>query len=106
MSPLHSRLSRAVFVSHSVERLAWVRTIAGQPMTEPLGVPVRWRGCMPTCLDFLDADERPATDVGDNPRDRSHEPADGKIDGAELDGAFSAIAVTPCTFGAQCEEGL
>lgn len=41
-----------VFVKHASERFSWVRRIAGVDVGGT--VPVRWRGCLQTCLDFLD----------------------------------------------------
>lgn len=41
-----------VFVRHASERFSWERRIAGTDVGG--AVPVRWRGCLGTCLDFLD----------------------------------------------------
>lgn len=43
----------SVFVRHAAERFTWERHIAGVDVGA--AVPLRWRGCMQTCLDFLDA---------------------------------------------------
>lgn len=45
-----------VFVKHASERFSWERRIAGVDVGG--AVPVRWRGCLGTCLDFLDGDQR------------------------------------------------
>jgi len=44
--------STSVFVRHAAERFTWERHIAGVDVGA--AVPLRWRGCMQTCLDFLD----------------------------------------------------
>ncbi|KAL4066062.1 hypothetical protein J3A83DRAFT_4190341 [Scleroderma citrinum] len=41
-----------VFVRHAAERFTWEKHIAGVDVGA--AVPLRWRGCMQTCLDFLD----------------------------------------------------
>jgi len=41
-----------VFVRHASERFSWEGRIAGTDVGG--AVPVRWRGCLGTCLDFLD----------------------------------------------------
>jgi len=41
-----------VFVKHASERFSWERQIAGVDVGG--AVPLRWRGCLQTCLDFLD----------------------------------------------------
>lgn len=56
MSPIHPLHSRPVFVNPAVERFAWVHTVAGQPVREEAGIPVKWRGCMRGCLKFLGKD--------------------------------------------------
>lgn len=40
------------FVKHASERFSWERRIAGVDVGG--AVPLRWRGCLGTCLDFLD----------------------------------------------------
>jgi hypothetical protein len=45
-----------VFVKHASERVSWERRIAGVEVGG--AVPVRWRGCLGTCLDFLDEDRK------------------------------------------------
>ncbi|KAG8215011.1 hypothetical protein J3R82DRAFT_8417 [Butyriboletus roseoflavus] len=44
-----------VFVRHATERFSWERRVAGVDVGGV--VPMRWRGCLGTCLDFLDDDE-------------------------------------------------
>lgn len=41
-----------VFVKHASERYSWERRIAGLDVGG--AVALRWRGCLGTCLDFLD----------------------------------------------------
>lgn len=49
-----------VFVKHASERYSWERTVAGVDVGG--AVPMRWRGCLAACLDFLDeTGEREAT---------------------------------------------
>ncbi|GAA5834349.1 hypothetical protein JCM9279_004292 [Rhodotorula babjevae] len=65
-SPAHPHDAR-VFVRHAVERLEWVsaarlrgRAARGEGEDgegEVRDVPVRWRGCGPRCLDWLELDE-------------------------------------------------
>ncbi|KAF8556435.1 hypothetical protein OG21DRAFT_1437021 [Imleria badia] len=43
-----------VFVKHASERFSWERRIAGVDVGG--SVPLRWRGCLGTCLDFLDGE--------------------------------------------------
>lgn len=42
------------FVRHAAERFTWERCIAGVDVGG--AVPLRWRGCMQTCLRFFDVD--------------------------------------------------
>lgn len=62
-----------VFIGHAAERFTWERHIAGVNVGGT--VPLRWRGCMQTCLGFLDqeqhAGENAVTnmDVSDAPLD-------------------------------------
>ena len=42
----------SVFVRHAAERFTWEKFVAGADVGA--AVPLRWRGCMQTCLDFLD----------------------------------------------------
>lgn len=94
MSPMHPRHRRPAFVKHAVERFAWVRTVAGQPVQEDGGVPVRWRGCMSHCLDFLDEDEPHGdTEVQDDAGQHSDDVADEKIDGDDSDGDSGVEAI-------------
>lgn len=58
------------FVRHAAERFTWERRIAGVDVGG--AVPLQWRGCIETCLRFLDEDaqqpnaiELPPTDTGD-----------------------------------------
>ncbi|KAH7913049.1 hypothetical protein BJ138DRAFT_1003084 [Hygrophoropsis aurantiaca] len=44
----HGRL----FVKHAAERFTWERKLAGVDVGG--AVPLRWRGCLQSCLDFLD----------------------------------------------------
>ncbi|KAG1764040.1 hypothetical protein EDD22DRAFT_1042668 [Suillus occidentalis] len=44
------------FVRHAAERFTWERRIAGVDVGG--AVPLRWRGCIETCLRFLDEDAR------------------------------------------------
>lgn len=46
-----------VFIGHAAERFTWERHIAGVNVGGT--VPLRWRGCMQTCLGFLDQDQHP-----------------------------------------------
>ncbi|KAI6042052.1 hypothetical protein EDC04DRAFT_2866937 [Pisolithus marmoratus] len=46
-----------VFIGHAAERFTWERHIAGVNVGGT--VPLRWRGCMRTCLGFLDQGEGP-----------------------------------------------
>ncbi|KAF8127424.1 hypothetical protein EV363DRAFT_1515335 [Boletus edulis] len=50
-----------VFVKHASERFSWERQIAGVDVGG--AVPVRWRGCLRTCLDFLDVAQGEGEDV-------------------------------------------
>lgn len=46
-----------VYIRHAEERFTWEREIAGTDVKAECsgaGVPVRWRGCLRGCLDFLD----------------------------------------------------
>lgn len=54
-----------VFVKHASERFSWERRIAGVDVGG--AVPMRWRGCLGTCLDFLD--EEKEEEEGDSERD-------------------------------------
>lgn len=58
------------FVRHAAERFTWERRIAGVDVGG--AVPLRWRGCIETCLGFLDEDapqanaiELPSTNSSD-----------------------------------------
>lgn len=44
-----------LFVRHASERFSWERRIAGVDVGG--AVPIRWRGCLGTCLDFLDEEK-------------------------------------------------
>lgn len=62
------------FVRHAAERFTWERRIAGVDVGG--AVPLRWRGCIETCLRFLDEDaqqpnaiELPPTDTGSDAMD-------------------------------------
>ncbi|KAH0836318.1 hypothetical protein J3R83DRAFT_7867 [Lanmaoa asiatica] len=44
-----------VFVRHASERFSWERRVAGVDVGG--AVPMRWRGCLGTCLDFLDEEK-------------------------------------------------
>ncbi|KIJ65103.1 hypothetical protein HYDPIDRAFT_89235 [Hydnomerulius pinastri MD-312] len=51
-----------VFVKHASERFSWERRIAGADVGG--AVPLRWRGCLRTCLNFLDfAEPRPTNEI-------------------------------------------
>ncbi|KAF9219783.1 hypothetical protein BS17DRAFT_804288 [Gyrodon lividus] len=51
-----------IFVKHASERFSWERRIAGADIGG--AVPLRWRGCLQSCLDFLDAVEaKPTNDI-------------------------------------------
>ena len=52
-----------VFVKHASERFSWERRIAGVDVGG--AVPLRWRGCLQTCLDFLDEEDQGGGDEGD-----------------------------------------
>lgn len=93
MSPLHPRHSRPVFVDHAVERFEWVHTIAGHPVHEDAGVPVRWRGCMPGCLDFLGEDVPRVADIREGVAERLDDRSLNKIEIAEPDGEMEVEAI-------------
>ncbi|KIO10099.1 hypothetical protein M404DRAFT_996066 [Pisolithus tinctorius Marx 270] len=50
-----------MFIGHAVERFTWERYIAG--MNVGGTVPLRWKGCMQTCLGFLDQERLPGENV-------------------------------------------
>jgi hypothetical protein len=51
-----------LFVEHAEERFEWVTSLAGCQLGG--AVPVLWRGCSAGCLDFLEAEDAPATHLG------------------------------------------
>ena len=57
-NPVHKN---RIFVKHAVERYTWERRIAGVDVGGT--VPLRWRGCMRTCLGFLDEDVSEANEM-------------------------------------------
>ncbi|KAG1864878.1 hypothetical protein F4604DRAFT_1683291 [Suillus subluteus] len=57
------------FVRHAAERFTWERHIAGVDVGG--AVPLRWRGCIETCLAFLDEDARRANALELPPTDPS-----------------------------------
>ncbi|KAG6331506.1 hypothetical protein ID866_7586 [Astraeus odoratus] len=85
-----------VFVRHAAERFTWERCIAGINVGGT--VPLRWRGCTQTCLDFLDEDSgiadtkngkgEVAADLGTFDTDARKEDVDMAID---LDEAVQVI---------------
>ena len=65
-----------VYVRHAEERFTWEREIAGTDVKAECagaGVPVRWRGCLHGCLDFLD----PGMDAADT--DEEGDISDGVV---------------------------
>lgn len=50
-----------MFIGHAAERFTWERYIAGVNVGGT--VPLRWRGCMQTCLGFLDQERLPGENV-------------------------------------------
>lgn len=74
-----------VFVRHASERYTWDKYIAGVDVGAP--VPLRWRGCLQRCLDFLDEErsdgkEGEGEDVGDSMLEGEGE---GEGDGMDVD---------------------
>ncbi|KAG2048476.1 hypothetical protein BDR06DRAFT_942867 [Suillus hirtellus] len=55
------------FVKHAAERFTWERRIASVDVGG--AVPLRWRGCIETCLGFLDEDVRQADAIELPPTD-------------------------------------
>ncbi|KAG1780830.1 hypothetical protein EV702DRAFT_1185446 [Suillus placidus] len=49
------------FVRHAAERFTWERLVAGVDVGG--AVPLRWRGCIETCLGFLNEDARQANAI-------------------------------------------
>ncbi|TFK39992.1 hypothetical protein BDQ12DRAFT_734704 [Crucibulum laeve] len=72
-NPEHRKQGR-VFVRHMEERFTWESKIAGKPAGG--AVPVRWRGCMQGCLDFLD----PVPTKDSPEHDTDIEMEDGDVD--------------------------
>lgn len=46
---------KPVYIVHAEERFSWEKEVAGQRVGGEQGVPIRWRGCSPGCLDFLES---------------------------------------------------
>ncbi|KAG2121889.1 hypothetical protein DEU56DRAFT_833572 [Suillus clintonianus] len=71
------------FVRHAAERFTWERRVAGVDVGG--AVPLRWRGCMQSCLRFLDEDARQVNAVELPPTDAS--------DAMDFDEAEAVMAV-------------
>lgn len=61
-SPRHSELIDGkyrlpVFFNHAEERITWEKRVAGLEIGGKTGIPIRWRGCSPGCLDYLGPSE-------------------------------------------------
>ncbi|KAI6101324.1 hypothetical protein F5141DRAFT_1066054 [Pisolithus sp. B1] len=76
-NPMHRS---KVFIGHAAERFTWERHIAGVNVGGT--VPLRWRGCMQTCLGFLDQEQY----LGENAMTNMDVPLDGD-DAMEIDPA-------------------
>lgn len=92
-----------VYVRHAEERFTWEREIAGTDVKAECGgagVPVRWRGCLRGCLDFLDpgASEVDADDgvVVDALPDRTEEE---EADGSAVDVQIVHFSSRPLEYG-------
>ncbi|KAG1735493.1 hypothetical protein EDB19DRAFT_1723762 [Suillus lakei] len=71
------------FVRHAAERFTWERRVASVDVGG--AVPLRWRGCIETCLGFLDEDARQANAIELPPTDAS--------DAMDFDEAEAVMAV-------------
>ncbi|KAG2082532.1 hypothetical protein BD769DRAFT_1544073 [Suillus cothurnatus] len=77
------------FVRHAVERFTWERHIADVDVGG--AVPLRWRGCIETCLAFLDENVRQANALELRPTDAS--------DVMDFDEADAVMAMDLSEFG-------
>ena len=86
-----------VFVKHASERFSWERRIAGVEVGG--AVPVRWRGCLGTCLDFLDEDQNQKEEGESKGRCVSGGPGVGPLARGEESDVDVALAVRAVDLG-------
>jgi hypothetical protein len=69
-SPYHAEQSSALFVEPTLERFQWIDHIGALRISHPR-VPIKWKGCSASCLNFLKDDAVTSFESGLGPNDES-----------------------------------